>query len=176
MNKLSDTLNTEYFGKAGFSYRIRPVQKDDGERLHSLFNHLSPESRYFRFAHAISKLSDLFIKDILELDYRTEMAFVAYQLNESKIEEIIGITRYVAIDDSICEFSVSVSDSCTEQSVGRHLILQLIKHAKHQGFKKMIGYVLKTNSTMLHFIEKLHFKVNQMSHEIDFAEVSLNLD
>lgn len=175
MKKSKNSLNKEYFGRDGFSYRIRPVQSDDKERLISLFNHLSPESRYFRFAHAISKLSDLFMKDILELDYRTEMAFVAYQLNSVKVEEIIGIARYVAIDVSTCEFSVSVSDSCTEQSVGSHLILQLIAHAKQHGFKKMIGYVLKNNSTMLQFIERLHFKVNQMTDEADFVEVSLNL-
>lgn len=176
MKKSSNSLNTEYFGKTGFSYRIRPIQSDDKERLISLFNHLSPESRYFRFAHAISKLSDLFMKDILELDYRTEMAFVACQLNQAKVEEIIGMARYVAIDASTCEFSVSVSDSCTEQSVGSHLILELITHAKQQGFKKMIGYVLKKNSTMLQFIEKLDFKIKKIADETDFVEASLNLD
>ena len=61
----------------GSDYLIRPIQTNDRERIIALFNHLSPENRYLRFAHAITKLPDDFLDDILHLDYKKEMALVA---------------------------------------------------------------------------------------------------
>ena len=171
----SNLWNREYFGNKNFCYRIRPIQKDDKDRLLFLFDSLSEESRYLRFAHSISSLSNRFIEDVLELNYQTEMAFVASYVNQSKTEEIIGIARYVATSPLSCEFSVTVSDAYTKNSIGRNLMIQLITYASQQGPKKMIGYVLKNNSNMLQFIEKLNFKVNQINDETDFVEVSLNL-
>jgi acetyltransferase len=48
------------------NYLIHPIQANDRERIIGLFDHLSPENRYLRFAHAITKLLD----DILHLDYK----------------------------------------------------------------------------------------------------------
>ncbi|QKM62255.1 hypothetical protein DCO16_03685 [Polynucleobacter antarcticus] len=58
-------------------YDIRPIQPDDRDRMIGLFNHLSPHSRYLRFAHAVSQLPDDFLEDILHLDYKNELALVA---------------------------------------------------------------------------------------------------
>ena len=82
--------NKTYALDGGSQYLIRPIQPDDRERIIGLFNHLSPESRYLRFAHAISKLPDDFLDDILRLDYRREMALVAVITNHSGMDEIVG--------------------------------------------------------------------------------------
>ena len=54
----------------GNNYLIHPIQINDRERIIGPFIHLLPENRYLRFAHAITKLPDDFLDDILHLDYR----------------------------------------------------------------------------------------------------------
>lgn len=157
-------------------YLIRPIQSDDRERIIGLFNHLSPENRYLRFAHAISKLPDEFLDDILHLDYQTEMALVAVIYEQDQTEVVIGIARYVSLPDKkICEFSLGVSDSHTAHGVGTHLMLDLIEHAKENKLQEILGYVLSNNSKMLHLVTDLGFQITKLDDDQDFKTVSLLL-
>jgi len=169
-------INKSYSLGNDSSYLIRPIQANDQERIIGLFNHLSPESRYLRFAHAISKLPDDFLEDILHLDYETEMALVAVIQTQTESEEIIGISRYVTPPNkSICEFSLSVSDSYTTHGIGTHLMLDLISHAKENGLQEMVGYVLSNNLKMLHLVSDLGFKTSTIDDDPDFKTVRLSL-
>jgi acetyltransferase len=160
----------------GSHYQIRPIQANDRERIIELFNHLSPESRYLRFAHAISKLPDDFLDDILHLDYQKEMALLAVMASHTGTKEIAGIARYATPpNQNICEFSLSVSDSHTSHGIGTHLMLNLIEHAKKNGLQEMIGYVLRKNSRMLHLVSDLGFQVLNQDDDPDFKTVSLPL-
>ena len=160
----------------GSSYLIRPIQLNDKERIIELFKHLSPESRYLRFAHAISKLPDDFLENILHLDYVTEMALVAVIQNQKGAEEIIGIARYVTPpNQDICEFSLSVSDSHTAHGIGTHLMCDLIAHAKANALQEMVGYVLSNNSKMLRLVSDLGFNTSNINDDPDFKIVSLAL-
>lgn len=168
--------NKTYRLDAGESYLIRPIELDDRDRVIGLFNHLSSESRYLRFAHAISKLPDAFLDDILHLDYRTEMALVAIMKNQTGVEEIVGISRYVTPPNELaCEFSLSVSDDHTTHGIGTHLMLDLIAHAKENGLQEMIGYVLSKNLKMLHLVSDLGFQIRNLDDDPDFKIVSLPL-
>lgn len=159
-----------------FSYCIRPIDKDDKNKLIELFNHLSPESRYLRFAHVISKLPDKFLEDVLELDYQKEMAFIAITKNIGGDEEIIGIARYISdASENTCEFSISVSDQYTTYGVGMNLMKQLINHARRNDLKKMIGYILTSNTKMLIMTRELGFEVNSSMNESEFKIATLNL-
>ena len=160
----------------GISYAIRPIQPNDRERIIELFNHLSPESRYLRFAHAISKLPDEFLDDILHLDYKREMALVAVITNHSGADEIVGISRYVTPPKkSSCEFSLSVSDSYAAHGIGTHLMLDLIAHASENRLQEMLGYVLSKNLKMLHLVADLGFQISNLDDDPDFKTVSLLL-
>jgi acetyltransferase len=169
-------INKSFSLGNGDSYLIRPIQANDKERIIGLFNHLSPESRYLRFAHAISKLPDDFLEDILHLDYQTEMALVAVIDTQTESEEIIGISRYVTPpNQGVCEFSLSVSDRHATQGIGTHLMLDLISHAKANGLQEMVGYVLSNNHKMLHLVAELGFKTSSINDDPDFKIVSLPL-
>lgn len=160
----------------GNTYAIRPIHSDDRGRIIELFNHLSPESRYLRFAHAISKLPDAFLDDILHLDYAKEMALVAVIPSQNGDEEIIGISRYVTPPNkNVCEFSLSVSDHYAAHGIGTHLMLDLIAYAKENNLQEMLGYVLSKNIKMLHLVSELGFQVTNLDDDPDFKTVSLLL-
>ena len=176
MNTSTPFTNKVYTLSDGSHYQVRPIQANDRERIIELFNHLSPESRYLRFAHAISKLPDDFLDDILHLDYKKEMALLAAMTSHAGAEEIIGIARYVTPpNQNSCEFSLSVSDSHTTQGVGTHLMRDLIAYAKKNGLQEMLGYVLSKNSRMLHLVSDLGFQIHGQDDELDFKTVSLTL-
>lgn len=176
MNISTPFSNKTYALGDGSDYLIRPIQLNDRERIIELFDHLSPESRYLRFAHAISKLPDDFLDDILHLDYKKEMALVAVIPSQTGIEEIVGIARYVTPPNQrICEFSLSVSDDHTTHGIGTHLMLDLIAHAKENGLQEMLGYVLSKNLKMLHLVSELGFQVTNLHDDPDFKTVSLSL-
>ena len=161
----------------GSDYLIRPIQANDRERIIELFNHLSPENRYLRFAHAITKLPDDFLDDILYLDYKKEMALVAVIQAQTESEEIIGISRYVSLpNESICEFSLSVSDAYTAHGIGTHLMLDLIAYAKENRLQTMVGYVLSKNLKMLHLVSDLGFRITNPDDDPDFKTVTLDLE
>jgi acetyltransferase len=173
-NPCSETIHAI---RDGFSYCIRPIAKDDRESLIELFNQLSPENRYLRFAHAISKLPDAFLEDVLELDYKKEMALVAVITHNDSIEKIIGIARYVAKEsEDICEFSISVGDEYATHGVGTNLMKRLINHAQQQNLKKMIGYILNDNIKMLKMVKELGFHINTASPETGFKISELDLN
>jgi len=176
MNLPTSFTNKDYVLSDGSHYQIRPIQSDDRDRIIELFNHLSPESRYLRFAHAISKLPDDFLDDILHLDYKKEMALLAVMTSRAGNEEIIGIARYVTPPDQhVCEFSLSVGDRHTTHGIGTHLMLDLIEYAKKNGLQEMIGYVLNKNSKMLHLVSDLGFQTRSQDDDPDFKTVSLLL-
>lgn len=165
-----------YLMDNGQSYVIRPIQAQDREHIIALFDHLSPQSRYLRFAHAISKLPDAFLEDILELDYQTEMALVAILQSATTQDELIGMARYVTLPNSfICEFSISVADQYASHGIGTQLMLELIAHAKVQGLQEMIGYVLNSNPKMLSLVDEIGFKICPLDDDPDFKKVSLAL-
>ena len=172
-NSCSETIHAI---RDGFSYCIRPIEKDDKNNLIALFNHLSPESRYLRFAHAISKLPDEFLEDVLELDYEKEMALVAVTENIESNQEIIGIARYVSdAAGNSCEFSISVSDQYAAHGVGMNLMKQLINHARKFHLHKMIGYILTSNTKMLLMTRDLGFQIESSINEPDFKIATLDL-
>ena len=176
MNTVASFSNKAYTLDSGGHYLIRPIRPDDRARILELFNHLSPESRYLRFAHAISKLPDDFLDDILELDYIREMALVAVIPSQTDGEEIIGISRYVTPPkQNVCEFSLSVSDNHTSHGVGTHLMLDLIAYAKENGLQEMRGYVLINNVRMLNLVSDLGFEITKLDDDPDFKTVSLLL-
>jgi len=176
MNTSTPFTNKAYTLGDGGRYQIRPIQANDRERIIELFNHLSPESRYLRFAHAISKLPDEFLDDILHLDYKKEMALLAVAKNHTGSEEIIGIARYITPpNQNSCEFSLSVSDSHTTHGIGTQLMRDLIEHAQKNGLQEMIGYVLSKNSRMLHLVSDLGFQIQSRDDDHDFKTVILPL-
>lgn len=161
----------------GMDYLIRPIQINDRERIIGLFNHLSPENRYLRFAHALTKLPDDFLDDILDLDYKKEMALVAVIQAQTELEEIIGIARYASSNNQgLCEFSLSVSDAHTAHGIGTHLMLDLIARAKENGLQTMVGYVLSKNLKMLHLVSDLGFRITNPDDDPDFKTVTLDIN
>lgn len=162
-------------------YTIRAVRPDDAQMLQSLVRSLSPQSRYNRFASAITELPDNMLSRFTLIDYEREMALVAQLDNPSheqtdQPERIIGVSRYVTNPDSdTCEFSLMVADDFSGKGIGSRLMAGIMDVARDKGLKQIIGLVLAKNSGMLKLMRGMGFDIAPFEEDPDFKIVTYDL-
>jgi len=131
--------------KQGHKIKLRPIRPEDGESIRTLVREMSPESRFFRFMHALNELSPKMIAQFTKLDYDRQMAFVAVTGDGT----VIGVSRYTINNhQQHGEFAVSVSDQWQGIGVASALMRLLIEHAESRNLVSLHGDVLRTNKAM----------------------------
>lgn len=168
----------------GGEFTVRPVHTDDAQMLQTLVQGLSSESRYFRFASALTELPPSMLARFTLIDYDREMALVAV-LKERHVgddgepvqtERIIGVSRYITNpDQSSCEFSLLVADDYAGKGVGSRLMESIMEVAREKGLSEIIGLVLAHNRGMLKRMKGLGFAVKPFPEDPDFKLVTRSL-
>ena len=168
-------------GGAGGEYTVRPVHPNDAQMLQELVQHLTPESRYFRFVSSMTQLPPTMLARFTLIDYDREMALVAVLKARSTAadgtltvtERIIGVSRYVTNPDrSSCEFALLVADDFSGKGLGSRLMESIMEVARDKGLAEMDGLVLANNSAMLKLMRSLGFSVKPFAEDPDFKLVT----
>jgi acetyltransferase len=163
--------------KGGVLATVRPVRPDDAEMLQTFVRGLSQESRYFRFASAISELPARVLSRFTLIDYDREMALVAVVKEhhpgadgaEVESERMVGVSRFITNPDgSSCEFSLVVADDFKGQGLGSRLMLSIIELARSKGLSEIMGLILSQNSGMLRLMTSLGFHLAPFAEDPDF--------
>jgi acetyltransferase len=170
--------------RGGGEYTIRPIHPDDAQMLQTFAKGLSSESRYFRFASAMTELPASMLSRFTLIDYDREMALVAVvkerradedgEITES--ERIVGVSRYITNpDQSTCEFSLVVADDFAGKGLGSRLMESIMDVAREKGLSEIIGLVLANNGNMLKLMRSLGFAVKPNPDDPDFRLVTHSL-
>ena len=125
--------------------------------------HLSDESRYMRFMAFTRELSPRLLERATHPVPGSEFQLVVVT-GEGDAETIVASARYAADASGDCEFAVTVADEWHRLGLARRLLDALIRNAQRQGFKRMTGYVLATNTAMLALARRMGF-VQVANHE-----------
>lgn len=159
----------------GQSLRVRPIRPDDKQRLKDLFYRLSPLTRYLRFQHVKTHITDE------ELAYYTEVvppqrcAYVG-TIGEGEKERIIAIGRYDTVPDmKSAEVAFVVEDNIQLRGVGTALLEKLAETAVRYKIKKFVGGVLPENTRMLELFDESGFKIDRQLVE-GVYQISINLE
>jgi GNAT superfamily N-acetyltransferase len=139
--------------RSGRSVTVRLVRPDDQARLQDAMRHLSDESRYMRFMGFTRELSPQLLDQATHPVPGRELQLVAMTGEET----IVAGARYAADASGDCEFAVTVTDEWHRLGLARRLLDALIRSAQRQGFKRMTGYVLATNTGMLALARRMGF-------------------
>jgi GNAT superfamily N-acetyltransferase len=124
---------------------IRLATPRDAERLRAMFSRLSSESVYLRFHIPYSDVPEQMLGLMLEVDHPDKEFLVAVAQ-----EEIVGHAMYVRLAHGAeAEMAIIVEDGWQSKGVGKLLLLELAKRAKHRGIEIFIGEVLWENRRML---------------------------
>ena len=138
---------------------IRPLRTDDREREIAYVNGLSERSRYFRLFTPLKFLSRHLLDQLMDIDYRQRMAFVA-TTQQDGVEQFVGVARYCETDEQgTAELGISVTDAWQRCGVGSLLLRQLIAYAREQNIDRLIGLVLPDNEPMIALARRLGFTV-----------------
>jgi acetyltransferase len=146
----------------GTNIVIRPIRPEDAEIEETFIRNLSPQSKYFRFMHAVQELTPEMLVRFTQIDYDREMAFVATTETNGKEAEI-AVGRFVSNPDGTsCEIALVVGDEWRRKGIGMRILVALMEVAKLRGLRTMEGEVLTENSGMLRLAKKLGFSVRPL--------------
>jgi RimJ/RimL family protein N-acetyltransferase len=150
---------TQARSRRGAALCIRPLRADDREREVAFLSGLSERSRQFRLFTPLKFLPRHLIDQLMDIDYRQRMAFVA-TTQQDGVEQFVGVARYGETDQrGVAELGVSVADAWQRSGVAGLLIEQLIRYAREQGVHRLIGQVLPDNQAMIALARRLAFTV-----------------
>ena len=79
--------------KDGSTLHLRPIRREDEERLLALFHRLSHHTVYLRFHHVLTQMSKEEVIRFCTVDYDDSFALVA-TMGEDIEEKIIAVGRY----------------------------------------------------------------------------------
>jgi acetyltransferase len=167
--------------RGGGQYTVRPIHPNDAQMLQDLVQHLTPESRYFRFVSWMPELPPSMLARFTLIDYDREMALVAVVKERSasadgeivETERIVGVSRYITNpDQASCEFSLVVADDFNGKGVGSRLMESIMDVARDKGLAEIEGLVLANNAGMLKLMNSLGFTVKPFADDPDFKLVT----
>lgn len=159
----------------GVPYFIRPIRVDDAARERAFICGLSAASRYSRLMYAVREPSASFIDQMVRVNYRRTMAFVAV-MGEGDQEKIIGVARYAdSPGGSGSEFAIAVADEWQSRGVGSAIARRLFDYAREQGLLHMCASISATNSRMLSFAHWLGFTTGMTPGESSLLSAQLAL-
>ena len=170
--------------RGGGEYTLRPIHPDDASMLQNLMQHLSPQSRYFRFVSSLVELPPTMLARFTLIDYDREMALVAVVKQRSsgadgetiETERIVGVSRYITNpDQSSCEFALVIADDFNGKGLGSRMMLSIMDVARDKGLSEIEGLVLANNPDMLKLMKSLGFSVKPFAEDRDFKLVTHTL-
>jgi GNAT superfamily N-acetyltransferase len=127
---------------------IRPISIQDMKLENDFIDHLSPETKHYRFFGGVNHVSDRVLKSFCDVDGQNSMAFVATEQVNGEEQEI-GVCRYVLTEKpDIYELALTVADQWQHKGLGKLLMKQLIHYAKGHGVKWLYSVELSDNAFM----------------------------
>jgi GNAT superfamily N-acetyltransferase len=164
----------------GTLVRVRPVTRDDRDRLRNGFARLSAESKYRRFLAAPATLSESTLDYLTGTDGWNHLAIGAELAAPGADTSYgLGIARYVRLEDdpSKAEAAVAVIDEMQHRGLGRLLLRELIRAAHERDVTTFVCHVLPSNEpvkTMLHEVDAQampHLKDGLLVYEMHLPDV-----
>lgn len=138
----------------GVRYHARPVVPDDKALLLRGFEHLSEESRYFRFLSHQHRLTDRQLEYFTEVDGVNHIAWGILDVSGAESEPV-GIGRFIRMKEeagSMAEVAYTIVDAYQRRGLGGILLAVLNLAAAEVGIRRFRYCVLSEN----------HFVIDQL--------------
>lgn len=136
---------------------LRMLRPTDKEGLVHGLQHMSPQSRYFRFFCNKAQFSAGELRYLTELDQENHVAIAAMRDQPDKRGEGLGIARLVRAPDdpTAAEAAVAVVDDVQRNGLGRLLFLRIAAAARERGIERIRAEVLAENVAVRTIIRRL---------------------
>ena len=157
----------------GSTLLLRPIQREDEEKLLALFYRLSQHTIYLRFHHVLTHMSKEEAERFCTVDYDSTFALVG-AIREDREEKIIAVGRYARFPGGDrAEAAFVVEDSYQGRGIGTHLLEQLAVIAREKGIHFFEAQVLGENHEMVKVLKDSGF---QTVAELQYGVYRMALD
>lgn len=158
----------------GSTVLIRPLRPDDRQRVKDFIHRLSEQASRFRFLGNLKEASPALLDQLMDVDERDRMAFIALAHDDGELREV-GVSRYSASgDEKQCECAVTVADDWRHRGLAVLLMRRLIASARKNGFRQMFSTDAAENEPMRELASYLGFQrrldpddATQVIHTLD---------
>jgi GNAT superfamily N-acetyltransferase len=135
---------------------LRPIRREDRQRLVEGMKRLSPASRYLRFHSSVSELSEDQLDYLSDVDHVDHEAIVALDLDHPD-RPGVGVARYIRepFEPHVAEAAITVADEYHGQGAGTLLLGALAARARENDITVFRNYVLDGNRAMLEVFDHL---------------------
>jgi len=153
---------------------IRPLRPEDRQRETAFIKRLSEQACRFRFLGKLKEASPALLDQLMDVDERSRMAFVALAHDNGELR-MVGVSRYGASgDEKQCECAVTVADDWRQRGLAVLLMRRLIDIARKNGFHTMFSIDAAENEPMRELAGYLGFQrridpddATQVIHTLD---------
>jgi RimJ/RimL family protein N-acetyltransferase len=153
----------------GRRLRIRPIEREDRDRLRRLFMRLSPESRYRRYLTPKPALSERELDHLLDIDHVHHEALAAIDESDGSF---VAAARYVQLPDEpdVADVAIEVVDDLQRQGIGTALAIHTLERARANGFTRVTAITLSDNAPARSLLSRLQFRRRtRCGREIEFG-------
>ncbi len=140
--------------KNGKTIEFRPLLPSDEFAYRNFFYSLKEETIYFRFFYKMKIFShEVVQRQWANVDYRKNMSMIGL-VRTGGHQEIMAIGSYADDGTERAEVAFVVREDFQSMGVGSHLLAQLEKIAKENGYIGFTASVLRENTAMLKVFKK----------------------
>ncbi len=140
--------------KNGKTIEFRPLLPSDEFAYRNFFYSLKEETIYFRFFYKMKLFShEVVQRQWANVDYRKNMSMIGL-VRTGGHQEIMAIGSYADNGSDRAEVAFVVREDFQGMGIGSHLLVQLEKIAKENGYIGFTASVLRENTAMLKVFKK----------------------
>ncbi len=156
----------------GGTAHLRPIRRDDAERLRVFYARLSPETIYYRFFSPRPYLTDREIEHFTGVDYDRRVGLIA-----TIGEEMVAVVRYDRLADApeTAEVAFLVEDAHQGRGIGAVLLEHIAAAARERGVRRFVASVLPDNRRMTRVFREAGYQAEQRFEE-GVIELVLDLE
>lgn len=158
----------------GIPVCIRPVRKDDEQRLKDGIAKLSPQSRYLRFFSGMREAPPQVIKALVTVDGHDHIAWGALR-TDLPGDPALGVVHAFRDKDDpeTAEFSVAVIDEYHGRGLARLLTAVLLLDCQREGLEQLAVNILPENRPALTLVRSLG--AQHMALEAGVSEFEIDI-
>jgi acetyltransferase len=143
----------------GEAITLRPIRPEDEAQHRRFLEQIDPEDIRLRVFYSRRTIEHSELARLTQIDYAREMAFIATRPTAGNGEETLGTVRATVDPDNLnAEFGVIVRSDLKGSGLGHRLMTKIIEHLRERGTQRLIGTVLRENSSMLELARNLGFQ------------------
>ncbi len=171
--------NYSFLSKEENRIWVRRLMPKDGPFLVSVFDHMTPESRYRRFHQTLDNVSTSRVRqeaeNIAQADPQTNRGLLALANHPEEGLVPVGAVRIVELNPQEVELAISIRDDFQNQGIGTQLVKLIAYEARVLGYKRIVANIQNDNVAIINVFNKLPYDMQRLSQG-SYSDIVITLN